>query len=178
MLTVDNCLLLVIDMQERLMPMMSEKTELIKNAIGMIKGAQILGLPIIATEQAPAKIGRTINEIAELLKSKPIEKITFSCCADAAFMQALGAVDRKQILVIGIETHVCVYQTVQDLVNLGYDVQVVSDAVSSRTEKNKLIGLQRIREVGAGTTGTETALCELLRVANGEKFKGILNLIK
>jgi len=93
-------------------------------------------------------------------------------------MEALRALNRNQVLLAGIEAHVCIYQTAVDLVNLGYEVQVVVDAVSSRTKENKLIGLERIREVGVSLTSTETVLFELLKVAEGPKFEGILNIVK
>ncbi len=158
---------------------MFRKDTTLKNIAGMIQGAKILGIPILWTEQAPQKIGKTTPAIAELLSNlNPIEKTTFSCCADAKFMQALGHHDRKQILITGIETHVCVYQTAQDLVDLGFDVHVVADAVSSRTEENRTAGLERMKDIGAGLTTTEMALCELMKVAEGEKFKQILKLIK
>ena len=149
------------------------------NLTSMIRGARILGIPVLWTEQAPEKIGKTIPEIKKLLdNSQPIAKISFSCCGDALFMQALAGFSARQVLLVGIETHVCVYQTAMDLVHFGYEVQVVSDAVSSRTKKNKEIGFERIRAAGASLTSTETALCELIRVAEGDHFKKILELIK
>ena len=179
MLTAPNCLLLVVDVQESLANVMFRKDNALKNIAGTIQGAKILGIPILWTEQAPQKIGKTVPSISALLSDlTPIEKITFSCCADAKFMQALGSFERKQILIVGIEAHVCVYQTAMDLVNLGYDVHVVADAVSSRTEENRSAGLGRIKDLGAGVTTTEMALCELLKVAEGEKFKQIIKLIK
>ena len=179
MLIADNCLLLVVDAQERLASLMYNKEKFLENLAILIKGAKVFGTPILYSEQAPDKIGRTIAPIAELLDGiKPIEKVTFSCCADAAFMQALGALGQKQILLAGIEAHVCVYQTAIDLVNLGYDVHVVADAVSSRTEENKQIGVERMKESGTTLTSTEMALCELLQRAEGAKFKKILKLIK
>lgn len=179
MLTASHCLLLVVDVQESLSAVMFQKESTLKNIAHMIQGAKILTIPILWTEQAPQKIGKTVSVIAELLKNSiPLEKITFSCCADANFMQALGAINRRQILIVGIETHVCVYQTACDLVNLGYDVQVVADAVSSRTQENRELGLERIKEIGAEITSTEMAVCELLKRAEGEKFKHILKLIK
>jgi len=93
-------------------------------------------------------------------------------------MQALKALNRKEILIAGIETHVCVYQTAVDLVNLGYEVQIVADAVSSRTMENKKIGLQKMRDAGVSLTSTETALFELLKVAEGKQFKEILKVIE
>jgi len=93
-------------------------------------------------------------------------------------MRELRALNRKQILITGIETHICVYQTAMDLINLGYEVEVVADAVSSRTVENKEIGLEKVRDGGGKLTSTETALFELLKVAEGEKFKEILQIMK
>ena len=179
MLNLPNSVLVVIDVQERLFPLIHQKEELLKNLTNIIKSAQILGVPILWTEQAPQKIGKTITFISGLLKDlKPVEKIAFSCCGDANFVSSLGALGRRQILLTGIEAHVCVYQTAQDLINLGFDVYAVADAVSSRTAENKQIGIERIRESGGSITSTETTICELLKVAEGEKFKEIIQMLK
>jgi nicotinamidase-related amidase len=118
-------------------------------------------------------------EIAELLTNQsPVSKLSFSCCGSDQFLKDLAAVNRKNILIVGIEAHVCVYQTAADLVNLNYDVQVVADAVASRTAENKQIGLEKSKDAGASLTSTETALFELLKEAKGDKFKEIINLVK
>ena len=179
MLNSQGTALIVIDVQERLFPSIYMKDDLVKKLQPLIRGAQILKLPIILTEQVPQKIGKTIPEIAQILsETPPIAKNTFSCCGDAVFMKRLKHIGRKVVLICGIETHVCVYQTAADLVHLGYSVQVVSDCVSSRTAHNKVIGLERIKDAGASVTSVETALCELLKKAEGKKFKEILDLIK
>ena len=179
MLALENTALLVIDVQGKLAHLMNEKETLFNNLQKLIKGAQVLELPILWTEQRPEKIGPTISEVARLLPNiKLISKMSFSCCGNEKFMQEIKDLGRKQILIAGIETHVCVYQTAMDLVNLGYEVQVITDAVSSRTPQNKEIGFERIKAVGASLTGTETALFELLKVGEGTKFKEILGVIK
>ena len=179
MLSVDKSALLVIDIQERLFPLIYQKDIFLKNLLGMIKGAQILEIPILATEHVPKKIGKTIPEIAGLLTGvKTITKNTFSCLGEPLFTQELGALGRPNILIAGVETHICVYQTARDLVSAGYNVQVVTDAVSSRTAHNKVIGIERIKDSGGSVTSVETVVCELLQVAEGEKFKKILALIK
>jgi nicotinamidase-related amidase len=109
---------------------------------------------------------------------KPITKFSFSCCGEEAFPPQMKALGRKQVLLTGIETHVCVYQTAVDLASNGYEVQVVADCVSSRTTFNRDIGLDRMRACGAGITSVETALFELLKVARGDKFKEISRIIK
>jgi nicotinamidase-related amidase len=145
----------------------------------MVKGARIFGLPILWAEQNPDGLGPTIREIADLLPDeKPVSKFSFSCCGNEAFMKKLKAVNCKNMLVAGIEAHVCVYQTVADLVNLNFDVQVVADAVASRTPENRLIGLEKSKAAGAGWTSAETALFELLKDAGNDHFKEIIEVVK
>lgn len=179
MLTIANTVLLVVDVQGNLAHMMDEKQRLFDNLRKMIEGAHILEVPIIVTEQNPAGLGRTIPEIAYLLtNTQPISKMSFSCCRNEAFLQSLQALKRQQILITGIETHICVYQTTVGLLDLGYEVQVVVDAVASRTADNKAIGLEKMKSIGASVTSTEMALYELLQVAEGPQFKRILKIIK
>lgn len=179
MLKRDNTTLVVIDVQGKLAGLMHDRAELFANLRRMIQGAKVLDLPIVVTEQYPEGIGPTVPEIAEVLpKLDPISKICFSCCGADEFTTSLRSLNRKQVLVTGIETHICVMQTVLDLLDTGYDVQVVADAVSSRTADNKRIGLERMRDAGAVITSTESALYELLGVASGTEFRAVLKLIK
>lgn len=179
MITTEETALVLIDVQEKLVQAMHNKEALFKNLKKMVKGAQLLGLPILWTEQNPAGLGPTVPEIAELLTDKkPVSKFSFSCCGSEKFIQDLKAVNRKNMLVAGIEAHVCVYQTVADLINRQFDVQVVADAVASRTPENKHIGLEKSKEAGAGLTSTETVLFELLKEAKSDRFKEIINLVK
>ncbi len=158
---------------------MHEKELLFKNVQKLIKGIQVLGIPILWVEQNPQGMGPTIPEIADILSNiQPIIKMSFSSCRNDRFVQALKALNRKQVLIAGIEAHVCVYQTAADLVGLGYEVQVVTDAVSSRTIENKEIGLQKMRDSGVSLTSVETALFELLKVGEGEQFREILKIVK
>lgn len=179
MLKIENTILLIIDIQGNLAHLMHGKERLFKNVQKLIKGIQILGIPILWVEQNPQGLGPTIPEIAELLSNiQPISKMSFSSCRNDGFLQTLNTLNRKQILIAGIEAHVCVYQTAADLVDNGYEVQVVTDAVSSRSVENKEIGLQRMKNSGATLTSVETALFELLKVAEGEQFKEILKIVK
>ena len=179
MLEVEDATLLLVDIQGSLAHAMHGKARLFQNLQILIKGVQVLGVPILWAEQYPQGLGPTIPEIADLLPGlRPIPKMSFSCCRNERFLQALRTLDRGQILIAGIETHVCVYQTAVDLVNLGYEVQVVADAVSSRDPENKAIGLQKMRDAGVSLTSVETALFELLKVAEGEQFKKILRIVK
>jgi nicotinamidase-related amidase len=179
MLEVGSCALVVIDIQGKLAQLMYRKEALFENAQKLIKGAQILEVPIIVTEQYPKGLGPTIPEIAALFPNfKPLPKVAFSCCGDEGFRQELMVVNRRQILICGIETHVCVYQTTVDLLASGYEVEVVADVVSSRTAENREIALQRIRDEGAGTTSVEMALFELMKAAEGPKFKEVSKIVK
>lgn len=178
-LTTDNTVLVVIDIQDRLFRVMHNKESLLQNALKLIKGVRVLDIPVILTEQYPAGLGPTLPEITQFLPDiKPVEKVCFSCCDEGRFRQELESLNRKQVLIAGIEAHVCIYQTAMDLLNLGYEVQVVVDCISSRDVENKEVCLTKMSNVGINPTTTEMALFELLRVAKGEKFKQISNIIK
>lgn len=177
MLNREEALLAVIDIQGNLYLAMNEKEFLLANTAKLIKGINILEIPIILTEQL--KIGPTIPELARLMPDvKPIIKNSFSCCGDAQFLEALIASGKKQVLVCGIEAHVCAYQTSMDLMERGYEVYVVADAVSSRTAGNREIGIQKLLASGAILTSTEMALFELLKTATDPKAKDLFRIIK
>ncbi|WP_321418563.1 hydrolase [uncultured Desulfobacter sp.] len=179
MLEIENVVLLIVDIQGKLAHLVDRKALLFKNVQMLIKGIQILDIPILWVEQNPKGIGPTIPEIAALLSDiQPISKMSFSSCRNDRFMQALSALNRKQILISGIEAHICVYQTAAELVDMGYEVQAVADAVSSRCLENKEIGLQRMKDSGVSLTSVETALFELLKEAQGDQFKKIISIIK
>ena len=179
MLTTDKAVLVVIDMQGKLAQSMYRKELLFENVEKIIKGAQVLGIPMLLTEQNPKGLGPTVPEIADLVPNvRRIPKLSFSCCGDELFLKELSALQRCQVLLTGIEAHVCLYQTTVDLVASGYEVHVVADAVSSRTAENRDIGLQKMKDAGASITSVETVLFELLRVAEGYRFKEILNIVK
>jgi nicotinamidase-related amidase len=178
-LKLDDTALVVIDVQGKLAQLMHNRTELFKNLGLTIQGAQVLGIPILWTEQYPKGLGPTVPAVAELLPAiRPIAKNAFSCCGEPAFMSALEPLGRRQIILTGIETHVCVHLTALDLLDAGYEVQVIADAVSSRTVENRHIGLEKMRDAGAVITSTETALFELMKVAEGPQFKQISKLVK
>lgn len=179
MLQPDDAALIVIDVQGKLATLMHEKETLFQNLTRLIRGAQLLEIPIVLTEQYPQGLGETAPEIKSLLPDvQPITKMSFSCYGAEAFVDALEELNREQLLVAGIESHICVYQTVADLLDEGYDVEVVADAVSSRTAENRQLGLSRMSELGASLTSTEMALFELLRVAGTPTFKEISKLVK
>jgi nicotinamidase-related amidase len=179
MLNAENTALILVDFQEKLMRAMHDKEPLLENAARLVAGAKILGLPILWSEQNPKGLGETVPELKDLLADyAPVTKLSFSCCGEPDFMKRLENLNRRQLLVAGIEAHVCVYQTVADLIANGYEVEVVADAVSSRTPANKAVGLEKCGKLGAGTTSAETALFELLRVAEGDRFKQMLKVVK
>lgn len=170
---------MIIDIQEKLFPHMSGKDTLLNNIQRLIRGIQILEMPIILTEQYSKGLGKTISPVKDLIIDiDPLEKISFSCCDEGKVMNMLRQLNRKFIIIGGIESHVCVLQTVIDLIENGYMPVVVADSVSSRKEADKNIAMERIKAEGAIITSTESILLELCRQAGNEKFKSISTLIK
>ena len=175
-----KAVVLVVDVQARLTPAMPPDTlaRVVKYGRALIGAAKELGLPVLATEQYPKGLGETIPELRELLPSPPLVKMHFSCGADPAFAAALETTGRRQVIVCGMESHVCVFQTVRDLVAMGYEVHVCADAVSSRTEEHRRVGLELCREAGAIITTAETAIFDLLHLAGTALFKRVAPLVK
>ena len=178
MLTRNDAAFVLIDVQEKLARVMHNRDALIENLVKLVKGLRALGIPMVWCEQNPNGLGPTVAEVAASMAGEPIVKISFSCCGEQSFSDALKALGRRQVLVAGIETHVCVYQTVADLLNDGLDVEVVADCVASRTAENKAIGLEKMKQLGAKVTSVEMALFELLKAAEGPAFKDILKIVK
>ena len=179
MLDIQKCCLVVVDVQGKLAGLMYGREGLFKNIQILIKAAKILNIPIIWSQQQPKAIGVTVPQIANLLAgSEPINKASFSCCGEEKFNDRLSALGRRQVLLCGIEAHVCIYQTAADLLQNGYYVDVIADAVSSRTPENKQTAINRMRTMGAGISSTEMALFELLKTAEHPQFKQIAKLIK
>ncbi|MHC4638268.1 MAG: hydrolase [Planctomycetota bacterium] len=178
-LEIESSCLVVIDIQGKLAQLMHEKEILFKNVCIMIEAAKILDIPIVWCQQVPEALGATVPQIAELLTdNQPIDKACFSCCLDQQFTERLIELDRNQILITGIETHICVYQTARDLLGKGYDVTVIADAVSSRTLRNSNIALSRLQTEGVKISSTEMGLFELLKTAEHSQFKKIAKLVK
>ncbi len=178
-LDITTTSLVVIDVQGKLAQIMHDKDVLFKNISILIKGAKALDIPITWCQQVPNALGPTVPEIAELLTGlEPIDKSAFSCCGCEAFNEAVNSLGRGQVILCGIETHVCVYQTAMDLQRKGYQVAVIADAVSSRTFENKHIALARMGNMGITVLSTEMVLFELLRTAEHEKFREIAKLVK
>ncbi len=179
MLEMENTALLVIDVQGKLAYQVYRSARILENLQILIKSARVFELPVLAVEQYPQGLGPTVPEVGKLFQDTvPVEKITFNACLNEAFVQKLEECGKKQLLVAGIETHVCVYQTVTGLRGRSYEVHVAADAVSSRTAWNRETALQRMRELGAVITTTEMALFELAKIAEGERFRRFIEIVK
>jgi nicotinamidase-related amidase len=175
--------LLVVDVQERLAAAMpSARMEELSRNVGILLGAAAqLGVRVIASEQYPRGLGPTIAPIAEKLATAgwtPMPKTTFDACGDPAIARALAAMAPRAVVVVGMETHVCVYQTVRELVRRGHEVHVAADAVASRTDQNLAIGLALCEKAGAVATVTETIVFDWLERAGTEAFKVVSKLVK
>jgi nicotinamidase-related amidase len=171
----DRAALVVVDVQEGFRPVIDGFGDVARAAGILVQGARILGLPVVVTEQYPKGLGPTISEIAEHLDGvQPLAKTVFA----APEADGFDLDGRDQVLMCGIETHICVHQSAAALLARGAEVQVVEDAVSSRTAANRRIGLERMEDAGARRTSVEMALFELLRAAGSDEFKAIQRLIK
>ena len=175
-----DALLLVIDVQERLAAAMNPQAlaAVEKNATVLIRAARRLGLPIFATEQYPKGLGYTVPGLRALLEEAPMEKLEFSCGASKEIARRIIGSGRRQVIVTGMETHVCVFQTVRDLVRGEFAVFLAQDAVLSRTEENRRIGLSLCEKSGATLTSTEAAVFDLLGVAGTPEFKELAPFLK
>jgi nicotinamidase-related amidase len=171
--------LLVIDIQERVHAVMRYREEVENNAQKLIRGCQLLQVPIFLTEQYPKGLGHTISSVRYALQAAlPIQKMAFSCCGSDELMQALREKGIRQVVLAGIETHVCVLQTALDLLADNFQVHVARDAVSSRRELDHQTALQRLAQAGAIITTVEMALFELMVRADSAEFKEVSKLIK
>ncbi|WP_299013092.1 hydrolase [uncultured Photobacterium sp.] len=179
MLDAANTALVIIDVQGKLAQIMDQKDTLFRNLETIVKGAKVLELPIVWVEQIPDKLGSTIPQISDQLQDhQPIAKNSFSCYKSSEFVTALEATGCKNVIVVGIEAHICVYQTVRQMLDAGYHVEVISDAVSSRNALNKEVALNKMQKAGAELSCTEMVLFELQAVAEGDRFKQILSIVK
>jgi nicotinamidase-related amidase len=179
MITRADAVLVIIDIQGNLAQAMFDKENLFVNTVKLIKGFKVLNLPIIVTEQIPQKLGPTLPQVAaELGSFNPIAKESFSCWDEKNFKKALEAAGRRHVVLIGIECHVCVYQTALDLISNGYTVHLVVDAVSSRTPENRQIGIDAMKSAGAHITSMEMVLFELLRTAADLNAKEFFKIVK
>ena len=172
----DDAVLVIIDMQERLVPVIDEKERVIENNVKLAKFSRIIGLPVIFTEQQ--KLGNTIPEIREELReTEPISKIEFNGFGCDTFMEQLERLNRHALIITGIEAHICVAQTVLSALS-DYSVHVVSDAISSRSPHNRDVSLGRMSQAGATITSTEMVIYEILEKAGTDTFREVLKLVK
>ena len=176
-----HCALLVVDIQERLMPFITGKEDVVKNSVLLIKAAKTLNIPIIPTTQYVARIGNLLPEINEQLGELPqLDKFEFSCFGNDVITQAVKSLPKKvnTLLVCGVETHICIYQTMLGGLMAGYRMWVAADAVSSRAVLNHETGLDRIRQIGGVVGNTEMIIYELLAKAGTAQFKALLPFLK
>ena len=175
----NNCLLLLIDIQEKLVAML-EKNTVVRKSTTLIQTANILGIPTIITEQYPQGLGKTVDFISEHVTENTVlfEKTAFSALKDEGFLDKLKSFNKKQIIIGGIEAHICVHQTVADLIENGFEVYVVKDACASRKKDDFKSGIKLMEQNGAKITATEAVLFELLKTSKHPNFKEVQALIK
>jgi len=174
----ENTVLVIIDVQQRLVTAMPKKVyaKLLTSIQVLMQAAKELGIPVLVTEQYPRGLGHTVEELVPA--SGALEKLSFGCCGDQGFLDALAATGRRQVLVTGMEAHVCVYQTVLGLLEEEYGVHLVKDAICSRSKQDFLSGVENASRAGAIVTTTEMALFQMLRQAGTPEFKAVSALIK
>jgi nicotinamidase-related amidase len=174
-LRLTNTTLVVVDMQERLLPAMHERDRVVSNTRLLLRAAKVLDLPVVMTTQYLKGLGPTHPEIAEFAPTTPpFDKLTFSCFGSTEFKRAVAAAQRDTLLLCGVEAHICVLQTGLDALAAGYQVQLVADATSSRTALNADIGRRRLEIAGAVPSSTEMAIYELLVASGTPAFKALL----
>lgn len=174
-----ECTGLVIDIQERLFPVIHGHNELLVRVLVLLEGLKILGIPLLLTEQYPKGLGPTVQKVLEVLdNSEALEKISFSCCGEPDFLTRLKENEKKRVIICGIEAHVCVLQSVLDLLELGFTPVVVADCISSRNHEDKKLAIERMRSEGAIISTSESILFELTERAGNDQFKQISRLIK
>ncbi|HWN67047.1 MAG TPA: hydrolase [Haliangium sp.] len=178
----DNAVLVVIDVQEKLVPVIHRHEDVVRNVERLVRGCHELGVPALLTEQYVRGLGPTVAALQRAFEAtggyRPIEKSCFSAQGCAAFEARLAALERRQVLLAGIETHVCVYQSALDLLAAGMEVTLIADAVSSRTAENKEIALRRLVSEGVKLSSTEMALFELAVVSGTDEFRAISKLVR
>jgi nicotinamidase-related amidase len=182
-LSPEDTLLVVVDIQERLASAMPAEpfARLVSNTGILLETARILGVPIMASEQYSKGLGPTVAPLASKLAElgvTPVEKLHFDACGEAKFALALSALAPRSVVVVGMEAHVCVFQTARELVQRGYATYVVADAVTSRREENRRIGLSLCERAGAVVTATETVAFDLLERAGSDAFKAVSKLVR
>ncbi|MCL1695907.1 MULTISPECIES: hydrolase [unclassified Lysinibacillus] len=178
MFTIEEACLVVVDIQGKLATIVDDSEAMIENVAKLVQAMKALEVPILWLEQNPSRLGGTALDIAQHLQGEAIAKMAFSAWQEQEFVEAMKASGRTQFIVTGIETHICVYQTARQLKEQGFEVEVVVDAVSSRTKANKELGLEKMKALGILPTSVEMILYELLQRADHPHFKTVLQLVK
>lgn len=171
-----DCVLLIIDVQDRIIDTITEHTEVVQNIKALVKTAEALNVPVLSTEQE--KLGETVPELKELIHSPPVRKVNFSCCGNADFMKKLTETRKRVVVVCGIETHICVLQTTLDLLEHRYRVLVTKDATSSHAVVDRETAVNRMADSGATITTTEATIYELAEKSGTDEFRKILEIVK
>ncbi|MFH1056172.1 MAG: hydrolase [Candidatus Altiarchaeota archaeon] len=174
----EDSVLIVIDVQEKFKLVIHGWDGTLVNIVKLVRGCQILDIPVIVTEQYPKGLGRTVQEIRDALDFNPVEKMSFSCFGEEGFKRKLEGFGRKTLVLCGVEAHVCLLNTTLDALEKGYKVHYVVDAVSSRNPTDKEIAVKRVIHAGAYPTSTEMILFQLLEKAGTEEFKEISKIVK
>jgi nicotinamidase-related amidase len=175
---VDDATLAVVDIQPSFMQGIHEMGRVVRRAGFLIDCAHLLGVPVVSTEQYPSRMGGMDPMIGERLKERPFSKMAFSCCGSSGFKEAIEATGRRAVVLIGIETHICVTLTALDLLEAGYRVFVCPDAVSARSVEMHKLGMERMRDSGAIASHTETLVYEWMGSAENPRFRDVLALVK
>ncbi len=171
--------LLIIDVQEKLMQVMGQRQRVADNITKLVLLSKLFDFPVILTEQYPKWLGPTLPEVAESLPAcQPISKLHFNCCDVDAFIDRLDSEGLRNVIITGVESHICVFQTCVSILERGYRVHVPQDAVDSRTDENWRVGLDLMKQAGAVITSTETVIYQILKKAGTKEFKQMLKVIK
>ena len=178
MLSREDAFCVMIDMQEKLVPAIAHSEQLVADCAMLLEGLRILGVPVLASQQYTKGLGATIPELESYTGGRPFEKITFSCWKDPKFREAAQAAGRKQVIICGTETHICVQQTVLEMLEAGFEVYLITDCVGSRFDRDKEIAFDRMRQAGAILTSAEAALFEMTVRGGSDVFKAISKLVK
>ena len=174
-----DSIILIVDVQEKFKPVIYKWEQLIKNIIKLVTSFQLLGVPILITEQYPNGLGKTVVDIRQSLKKyKPIEKREFSCFNNKKFLAVLTKLKRRNLIICGIEAHVCVINTILDAISKGFKVHLVVDAISSRKNTDLNTAIQRAKQAGAFLTTTEMVIFQLTKTSKFKKFKEISKIVK
>ena len=175
----ENTIGLVIDVQEKLVPTIADKDKFIANTICLLNGLKVLKVPILVTQQNTKGLGPTIPEINKTIGNfSYIEKMTFSCYREPAFIRVLNRIGKRNVILMGVEAHVCILQTTLDLLYNNFNPVIVKDCIGSADDQDKQVAVWRMRDVGSVITSCESILLELCREAGTEEFRELLKLLK